>query len=72
MHGTSIILAIQDCIRIIDLLQVIPTPVTFFYLHHWVVLYDLFTLDFERRRDFWDLARRRCRYFCRWRGMRLI
>ena len=71
---------VQHSTRIIDPLQVIPTPVTFFYLNHWVVLDNLLTMDFRRRRDCRDFARRgplettrrRSRGFGRWKSKRLI
>ena len=58
MHKTSTVLVIQDSIRIIDPLQVVPTPFTFSYLDHQVILDDLLMMDFGRRRDCWELTRR--------------
>ena len=55
---TSIVLAIQDFVRIVDPFWVVPTPITFFYLNDWVFLDHLFTMDFGKRRDYRDFTRR--------------
>ena len=80
VHRTLIVLAIQDFVRIVDPFWVVPTPINFFYLNHWVFLDDLFTMDFGKRRDYRDFTRRgpletiwrRSREFGRWRSRRLI
>ena len=73
-------MVLQDSSRIIDPLQVIPTPITFFYLDYWVILGDLLTMDFRRRSDCrefarrgpWEIARRMNRKLNEWRSRRLI
>ena len=57
MHGPSFFLTIQDTVRVVDLLYVIPTPVTFIYSNHCVILNDLLMMDLRRRRDYRGLNR---------------